>query len=174
MSHATLPDLSAMPDLEVEQRYLTFWSNNQLFGTPIADIVQITGMQEITRIPDLPAYVKGIISLRGDVLPILDMRMRMGNPEEAYTGRSCIIIANIQDTLLGFITDEVDEVLDIPQEQISPPPRLSDSTATAYLSGIGRLQKEGDKKEKLVLILDLPKLLTQNEFAALAQAVQEE
>lgn len=174
MRNSVLPDLFNMPDTEIEHRHLTFWSNNQLFGTPISDIVQIVGIQEITQLPDFPAYVKGIISLRGDVLPILDMRLRMGNPETPYTERSCIIIANIQDTTFGFIADEVDEVLDIPQEQISPPPRLSDHVSNAYLSGIGRLIQGDGKKEKVVLILDLSKLLSEREFSALAQATQTE
>lgn len=173
MNSSALLDPSNMPDPQMEQRYLTFWSNNQLFGAPISDIVQISGMQEITRLPDFPPYLKGVISLRGDVLPILDMRLRMGNPEASYTERSCIIIANIQDTLFGFITDEVDEVLDIPQEQISSPPRLSDSVSNDYLSGIGRLEKE-DEKKKVVLILNLSKLLNESEFSVLAQAVQKE
>lgn len=172
MNSSSLLDLSNMPDSEMEQRYLTFWSNNQLFGTSIADIVQIVGIQEITRIPDFPAYVKGIISLRGDVLPILDMRLRMGSPEAPYTERSCIIIANIQDTLFGFIADEVDEVMDIPRENISSPPRLSDSVSNAYLSGIGRLKKGEGEKERVVLILDLSKLLNESELSALAQAAQ--
>lgn len=174
MSRSTSPNFSNLSDSEKEQKYLTFWSNDQLFGAPIADIVQITEMQEITRLPDFPAYVKGIISLRGDVLPVIDIRLRMENPEVPYTKRSCIIIANIQDNQFGFITDAVGEVLGISQEQISSPPRLSDSAANSYLSGIGRLEKEENKKRSVVLILDLPKLLDESEFSTLAQAAQTE
>lgn len=174
MSGLALPDLLNSPGSETQQRYLTFWSNNQLFGAPIADIMQIVEIQEIVRLPDFPSYVKGVIILRGDILPILDMRLRMGNPEVPYTERSCIIVAAMGDILFGFIADEVDEVLYIPQEQISSPPRLSDQPSSAYLSGIGRLEKGEDERKKAVFILDLSKLLSERECSDLAQEVQNE
>ncbi len=170
MDHLNSPDLSTVRDSEMETRYLTFLSNDQLFAVSIADIVQIVGIQEITPLPEFPAYVKGIINLRGDILPIIDMRLRMGNPEAPYTERSCIIVAKIRNTLFGFIADRVEEVLDISPEQISPPPRLAGSGASEYLSGIGRLgMPEG---EKVVLLLDLPKFFSENELSVLAEVSQ--
>lgn len=155
---------------EMKGKYLTFWTDSQLFGVPIADVVQIVGMQRITIIPEYPYYAKGIINLRGSIIPVIDVRLRLNKPESEYTDHTCIIVTSVNNALFGFIVDEVDEVTpSIADEQISIPPRMGDSV-NQYLTGIARLQGN-DSKEEIVLLIDTAKILGEDEFQALMQAV---
>ncbi|WBY64342.1 chemotaxis protein CheW [Thermocaproicibacter melissae] len=154
---------------EGEQRYLTFWTASELYGIPISDVVQIISMQEITPLPDFPNYAKGVINLRGNIIPVIDMRIRLKKPEVEYTDNTCIIVTNIQDTYMGFIVDTVDQVTTIDPEDITPAPRVSKEVTNHYLTGIGQVN------DKVVLILDLSKILTESEFKQVTEtALQEE
>lgn len=151
---------------DMEGKFLTFWIHGQLFGISISDVVQIVGMQKITEVPDYPHYAKGIINLRGSIIPLIDIRLRLGKPEREYDDRTCIIVANIGDRYFGFIVDEVEEVSDIADDQISPPPQLEREPANPYLIGIARLEA-GAKGENIVLCLDVAKILGESELEAL-------
>lgn len=148
---------------ETRGKYLTFWADNQLFGIPIADVVQIVGVQTITSIPQFPDYAKGIIDLRGSIIPVIDVRLRLNKQEVPYDERTCIIVTSIQETLVGFIVDSVDEVAKIEDDNISNPPKLSKDTTNAYLIGIAKQQ------DKVVLLLDSKKILNDDEFAEITQ-----
>ncbi len=150
-----------------ERKFLTFWTDRELFGIPIADVVQIIGMQEITPLPDFPDYVKGVINLRGNIIPVIDMRIRLKKPEAEYTENTCIIVTGIRDALVGFIVDTVDEVTDIGAEAMTPAPKVSPSVTNRYLTGIGRL---GDR---VILLLDVSKILSGQEFAQIKQTADE-
>lgn len=152
---------------EMENKYLTFWTDGQIFGIPIYDVVQIIGIQEITPVPESPAYSKGIINLRGNIFPVIDVRIRFHKEEVPYDERTCIIVTNINGSYFGFIVDSVDEVTNIEKDQISPPPSLSLSanSYTAYLTGIGKL------KDKVVLLLDTSKILSEDELEAVKNSV---
>ena len=156
---------------EMEGKYLTFWTDGQLFGVPIADVVQIVGMQEITAIPEYPAYAKGIINLRGSIIPVIDVRLRLGKLEAEYNDRTCIIVTSVHDSYFGFIVDEVNEVTSIEDEQIAPPPKMSGDVTNRYLTGVARLET-ADGKEKIVLAIDTAKILGEDEFNSLAQAAR--
>lgn len=122
---------------ELDGKYLTFWTDGQLFGIPIINVVQIIQMQEITEIPDFPSYAKGIINLRGAMIPLIDIRLRLGKMPTDYNERTCIIVTNIQSLQVGLIVDEVNEVTDVAEESVSPPPRMSGGDYTSrYLTGI--------------------------------------
>jgi purine-binding chemotaxis protein CheW len=149
---------------EMQGKYLTFWTDRQLFGVPIADVVQIVGMQQITSIPDFPPYAKGIINLRGAIIPVIDVRLRFHKPEVSYNERTCIIVTHIQQNTAGLIVDAVDEVTDIDDSLISAPPKMSASELqAAYLTGIGKLE------QKIVLLLDIGKIVSEHEFETLSQ-----
>lgn len=150
-----------------EQKYLTFWTDGELFGIPISDVVQIISMQEITPLPDFPEYAKGVINLRGNIIPVIDMRIRLKKPETEYNESTCIIVTNIKDTYIGFIVDTVDEVVDIDDDNISPTPKVSKTVTNRYLTGIGQVGN------KVVLLLDLSKILSENEFMEVAQTAAE-
>jgi len=155
------PDLSTA---EMQGKYLTFWTDNQLFGVPIADVVQIVGIQQITTIPDFPSYAKGIINLRGAIIPVIDIRLRFHKPEVPYTERTCIIVTQIRQHAAGLIVDAVDEVTDIEDGMISVPPRMGAREPQAvYLTGIGQLD------QKIVLLLDVGKIVSEQEFETLVQ-----
>lgn len=151
-----------------EIKYLTFWTDKELFGIPISDVVQIISMQEITPLPDFPEYAKGVINLRGNIIPVIDMRIRLKKPETEYNESTCIIVTNIKDTYIGFIVDTVDEVVDIGDDDISPTPKVSKAVTNRYLTGIGQVG------EKVVLLLDLSKILSEDEFMEVAQTAAAE
>jgi purine-binding chemotaxis protein CheW len=144
-------------------KYLTFWTDNQLFGVPISDVVQIIGIQEITPIPEFPDYAKGVIDLRGSIIPVIDVRIRFGKEEAEYDERTCIIVTNIENSYIGFIVDSVDEVTDIDDDAISAPPKVSRDSTNAYLTGIGKVEN------RVVLLLDTEKILSQNEVELVSQ-----
>lgn len=160
-----LSNVEPAPVSELESKYLTFFTDEQLFGIPIAEVVQIIGMQKITEIPEFPEYAKGIINLRGEIIPIIDVRIRLCKPVKEYNDRTCIIVTDIKGSSFGFVVDEVDEVTEILDEVISAPPQMGGETATRYLTGVAKL------KEKIVLIMDIRKLLGEQEFASLSQTV---
>lgn len=141
----------------VEGKYLTFFTDNQLFGVPIADVVQIVGIQKITPVPEFPLYAKGIINLRGSIIPVIDVRLKFNKQEIPYTEKTCIVVTNINETEMGFVVDSVDEVANISPNQISAPPRMSVDYANSYLTGIGQLQN------KVVLLLNTNKMINDDD-----------
>lgn len=152
---------------DMEGKYLTFWTEGQLFGIPITEVVQIIGMQKITEIPDSPAYAKGIINLRGTIIPVFDIRLRFGKLESDYTDRTCVIVSTVGERSFGFIVDGVNEVANLPDAYISPPPQLGDDRVNQYLTGIAR--QEENSGERIILLINTKKLLGENEYNLLTQ-----
>lgn len=148
---------------DTDNKFLTFFCDNQIFGIPIVHVVQIVGMQKITSIPESPDYAKGMINLRGSIIPVIDTRLRLKKPEIQYDERTCIIISNIGELTTGFIVDGVDEVIGVNQDLIIPPPKSSVDTVNQYIIGIVNIQN------KLVLIMDIQKLFTPSEIERLRQ-----
>ncbi len=136
---------------DTKGKYLTFFIDGQPFGIPISEVVQIIGIQEITEIPEYPVYAKGVIHLRGSMIPVIDFRLRLGKPETPYTERTCIIVLSIGGLGFGLIVDEVDEVTAISEAEIASPPNIS-AEADSYLTGVARLH------EKTVLLIWAAKL----------------
>ena len=151
---------------EMKGKYLTFWTEDQLFGMPIKDVVQIVGMQKITTVPEYPYYAKGIINLRGSIVPLIDMRLRLSKPEKEYDDRTCIIVTSVNNKNFGLIVDQVEEVTDISDDVITAPPAVSGSAVSQYLTGVARMA------DKLVLTIDTAKILGEEEFDALMQPAQ--
>lgn len=104
------------------ERFLTFSSNGLNIGVSTNYVIEIITNHVITVLPLVPDYVKGIINLRGQIIPIIDIRLRMGNPSIDYTNSTCIIVLNIDSVQIGIIVDDVQQVMDIDQSQISPVP----------------------------------------------------
>ena len=153
------------PDLE--SKWLTFWLDGQLFGSSILHVEQIVSMMPITEVPEYPHYAKGIINIRGTIVPLIDLRLRLGKEEAVYTDHTCIIICRIGEDQIGFIADAVDAVLTIRPEQISAPPQIGEDAANRYLIGIARLADDGG--EKLVLCMDTTKVLLRDELEELTR-----
>ena len=154
-------------DRDLMEKWLTFWLDGQLYAFPVTHVEGILGMLPITTVPEYPAYAKGVIDLRGTIVPVLDLRLRFGKKEAAYTDKTCIINCRVAEKNIGFIVDEVDAVLSISGEMISNPPHMVEDPAKRYLTGIARVPTE--EKEKIVLCLDATKVLQQDEIERLTK-----
>ena len=149
------------------EKWLTFWLDGQLYGSAIVHVEQIVSMMPITAVPEYPSYAKGVIDLRGTIVPVIDLRLRFGKSEAAYTEQTCIITCRVEEDLIGFIVDAVDAVIDIDEQAISPPPRVSEDPAARYLIGIARVKGDNGAKDKIVLCLDATKILRREEIRSL-------
>lgn len=136
-------------------RYLTFMLGEEAYCMEISVITEIIGILPITKIPELPAYARGIVNLRGKIIPVVDVRLRLNKPEREYDGRTCVIVVDIGEMPAGLIVDQVAEVDTIPPADISLP---ADITKNPYISGIGKVKTE------VKLILDCKRLFG-NEIA---------
>ena len=140
------------------EKYLTFLIDKQFYAFHINDVVEIIEMVEITPVPEFPDYAKGIINLRGVLIPIIDVRMRFCKNEVDYNERTCIIILNLKGIQVGFIVDTVDEVIDIDKENISGVPKISDKKTRKYIEGVGKLTN------KIVMLVNAQKMLNDEEM----------
>jgi len=136
-----------------EDEYLTFLIGQEEYGIEIRYVTEIIGIQNITEVPDMPPFIKGVINLRGKVIPVMDVRLRFGVEARPYDDRTCIVVINIGDTLVGLIVDRVFEVLDIPKTDLEPPPRVRKGEESRFIQGMGKV---GDKVK---IILNAEKLL---------------
>jgi purine-binding chemotaxis protein CheW len=141
-----------------KDKYLTFRIAGEEYGVEIACVIEIVTAQKITEVPDMPDYLKGVINLRGRVVPVIDVRTRFRLPARPYDDRTCFIVVQIQDMSVGLAVDSVCDVLLIPGPQVSPPPRLASGPATRYIRGMGRAG------EAVKILLDVTKLLLETEL----------
>mgnify|MGYP001205208346 FL=1 len=144
-------------------QFLTFALGQEEYGVEILKIQEIKGFSAITPLPNAPAYVKGVLNLRGTIVPIVDLRKKFGMPEEAYTTFTVIVVVRVQGQVMGFIVDAVSDVLTVTGADIQPTPDLQGQVDTSFLTG---LAKAG---EKLVILLDIDKVLTTAERVAAIQ-----
>ena len=151
-----------------EGKYLTFSLADEEYGIGILKIKEIIGMLPITSVPQTPEFVKGVINLRGKVIPVMDLRLRFGMPPIEYSERTCIIVVEIagaSGTLsTGVIVDAVSEVIAIKDEDIEDTPEFGTTLDTEFISGMA--QKDGGIK----ILLDIDSVLTPNERATLPSA----
>lgn len=104
-----------------KDRYLTFQLAEENYGLDIGDVIEIIGIQKITKVPDMPPFIKGVINLRGQVIPVMDMRFRFQLPPQEYDDRTCIVVTEVAHKTMGVVVDRVNEVVDIPESQVAPP-----------------------------------------------------
>jgi purine-binding chemotaxis protein CheW len=152
-------------------KYLTFELGDEYYGLEILKVQEIIGMQPITRVPRTPQFVRGVINLRGKVIPVIDLRAKFDLPQQEDTDRTCTIVVQIaqkgQQVITGIIVDEVSEVMDISADQIQPPPALGTSVDTEFIMGMGKVG------EHVVMLLDIDRALSSGEFEAIGQAAQQ-
>ncbi len=137
----------------LKDKYLTFRLAEEDYGIEIRYVTEIICIQKITEIPNVPEYVKGVINLRGKVVPVIDMRMRFNMPNIDYTDRTCIIVTNYQDTAVGLLIDMVKEVVNIDEKGIDTHDKISISSDNPFIQGIGKA--DGEVK----IILDIKEVL---------------
>jgi len=133
-------------------RFLTFQLDNEVYGIEIRYVTEIIGIQSITELPELPDYIRGIINIRGKIIPVMDVRLRFKKSFKEYNDRTCVIIVNINEVSIGLIVDSVSEVVSIPKTEIVAPPEIG-KEGNKFIKGVG---KSG---EDIKLLLDCEKLL---------------
>lgn len=146
-------------------RFLTFSLGKETYGIEIKYVTEIIGIQAITEIPELPEYIKGIINLRGKIIPVMDVRLRFKKEPRAYNDRTCVIVIDIKDISIGLIVDSVSEVLSIPEQDIVEPPQMNKGFNNRYIKRIGKVGND------VKLLLDCEKLLTEDELENLSEAL---
>jgi purine-binding chemotaxis protein CheW len=139
-------------------RYLTFSLEKEEFGIAINFVNEIIGMQKINDIPEVSSFVKGVINLRGSIIPIIDMRLKFKKQPAEYDDRTCIVIVDISGISAGLIVDKVAEVVNIDDSQIAAPPDYRTGFQNRYINGIGKM------KDSIILLLDCEKLFKEDEL----------
>ena len=117
-------------------RFLTFYIEDVLYSLPLSHVIEIIGIQHITHIPHVPHYIKGIVNLRGKVVPISDVRLKFGQPERPYDDKTCIVIVLINDMNVGLIVDSVAEVVTLEKSNTAPQPLTEKRAGENYLDSI--------------------------------------
>ena len=136
-----IKELDLIEDTQ-KDRYLTFSLGSESYGIEIRYVTEIVGIQTITKVPELLDYVKGVINLRGKIVPVMDMRLRFRKEEITYNERTCIIIIDILDTTIGLIVDGVSEVITILEQDIEDKPNMNKTINNQYISKIGKVGNE--------------------------------
>lgn len=146
-----------------EGKYLTFVLGKEEYGLEILKVKEIIGMMDITSVPNVPSYVKGVINLRGKVIPVVELRLKFGMESIPYTERTCIIVVDVQVkgrlALVGIVVDAVSEVLNINREEIENTPNFGTEMDTSYILGMAKV------KGQVKILLDIDQVLDNSEMA---------
>lgn len=155
----------------VPGKYIVFSIDNEKFGIHVLNIREIIGMTEITPVPGVPDFIKGVINLRGKILPVIDFRLKVGMPPRDYDDRTCIIIVEVdfeeENIPIGVIVDRVEEVVELKEDEIDPPPNFGLRLDTTFISGMAKHEKG------VITLLNISLLLTEAEKTILAEQVEE-
>ena len=144
-------------------KYLTFRLDDEDYGLEILKVREIIGVMDITAVPRTPGYIKGVINLRGKVIPVIDLRLKFGLTEAAHTEETCIIVVDVGGVEMGIIVDEVSEVQDILESDIEDSPSFGVSINTDFILGMGKCNGQ------VTILLDISNVLTQEDLGALAE-----
>ena len=161
-------------DVNEKQRnkYVTFKSGHEYFGLKIEYVNESIVYQEITEIPESDDYIKGLINLRGKIIPVIDVRVRFKQEQLEYTDRTCIIIVNVNDIVVGLIVEKIAEVVEIKEEDILPPPSIviggDEKVQNKYVYAIGKV---GDSVK---LLVDPDRILKDEDISLMEQAMEEQ
>jgi len=159
---------------EKENKFLTFCLGQEEYGVEILRVREIIGIIGITPLPQMPEYVKGVINLRGKIIPVIELRTKFALPSVEYTEATCVIVVEVSEDndsdhfQMGVIVDSVSEVLDIDRDDIEPAPRFGSALKTEYILGMGKVSQAD--REKVIILLDIDKVMTQEDLASLSSA----
>ncbi|RMF93556.1 MAG: chemotaxis protein CheW [Nitrospinota bacterium] len=145
-------------------KFLTFFLAGEEYGIEILKVHEIIGMMPITRVPRTPPFIRGVLNLRGKVIPIIDLRLKFGMEAREQTDETCIIVVQVQGVETGIIVDKVSEVLDITDEEIEETPNFGIEVNTDYILGIGKTE------DRVKILLDIDKVLSTGEVVELHSA----
>jgi len=151
-------------------KFLTFLMANEKYGLEILKVREIIGIMDVTPVPTTPSFVRGVINLRGKVIPVVDLRLKFKMEAKENTQRTCIIVVHLarapQEMIMGIIVDEVSEVLDIDQDQIEPPPSFGADIRTDFILGMGKVN------QKVVTMLDIDRVLSEREIVLVEKSAE--
>ncbi|NNM80769.1 MAG: chemotaxis protein CheW [Gallionella sp.] len=145
--------------------FLTFTLGNEEYGIDILKVQEIRGYDAVTRIANTPEFIKGVINLRGIIVPIVDMRIKFRLTQISYDQFTVVIILSLGHRIVGIVVDSVSDVLTLKPEQIRPTPELSAALDTRYILGLGTVD------ERMLILVDIEKLMSSSEMALIAEAV---
>jgi purine-binding chemotaxis protein CheW len=147
-----------------ELKVIVFSLGSETYGVEVGQVRSIERMMPMTRVPKTPAFVKGVIQLRGSVVPVIDLRGRFGLEETEYTDNTRIIIVSINDMEVGLIVDNATDVIDIDEDRIEDPPEIVGGIKAKYLRGVAKLDDD-----RLIVLLNLVEVLNKDEIVQLEQ-----
>jgi purine-binding chemotaxis protein CheW len=166
MSEATIGGAAAVAAAKAG-KYLTFNMGKEVYGIEILKVQEIIGMMPVTRVPKTPEFVRGVINLRGKVIPVIELRRKFGMEKREDTDRTCIVVVQVAcatgTVTMGLLVDEVSEVLNVGQEQIEAPPSFGANVDTDFILGMGKVG------QKVLMLLDADKVLSSEELVLAAQ-----
>ncbi|ATZ11834.1 chemotaxis protein CheW [Erwinia amylovora] len=143
----------------VGQEFLVFTLGEEEYGIDILKVQEIRGYDQVTRIANTPAFIKGVTNLRGVIVPIIDLRIKFAQPDVEYNDNTVVIVLNLEQRVVGIVVDGVSDVLSLTQDQIRPSPEFAVTMSTEYLTGLGALG------ERMLILVDIEKLLGSEDMA---------
>lgn len=149
-------------------KFLTFLLQDEEYGLEILKVREIMGLMEITTVPQTPDYVRGVINLRGQVIPVVDLRLKFGMDEGEDDKRTCIIVVDVGGVMMGIVVDTVSEVMDINSSEIEATPSFGTELNTDYILGMGKVAG------KVKILLDIDKVLTSEELVMMSEMQKKE
>lgn len=159
MSLAVTPSESSASRAAAPAEFLTFTLGAEEYGVDILKVQEIRGYDTVTRIPDAPEFIKGVINLRGTIVPVVDMRLKFKLGKAEYNELTVMIILNVAGRVVGMVVDGVSDVVALTAEQIRPAPEFGAQVGTQFLTGIGTLDK------RMLILVDIEKLMTSADMA---------
>lgn len=147
-------------------KYLTFALADEEYGLEILQVREIIGLIDITTVPRMPDFVKGVVNLRGKIIPVIDLRLKFGMSGIEYSRETCIIVLSIRNNLVGIIVDNVCEVLDIGQDKIELVPSFGMNINTDFIMGMGKVENS------VVILLNIERVMTQEEMTLIDEMVE--
>ncbi|ALE96755.1 chemotaxis protein CheW [Serratia marcescens] len=156
---AGLAAVSKLAGETVGQEFLIFTLGNEEYGIDILKVQEIRGYDQVTRIANTPAFIKGVTNLRGVIVPIIDLRVKFSQQSVSYDENTVVIVLNFGQRVVGIVVDGVSDVLSLIAEQIRPAPEFAVTLATEYLTGLGSLG------ERMLILVDIEKLLSSEEMS---------
>jgi purine-binding chemotaxis protein CheW len=155
----------------VTNQYLTFKLGDEVFALDISKVREVLDFTTVTKVPQTPDFMRGVINLRGNVVPVVDMRLKFGLPQTEKTVNTCVIITEIEvdgeTTVVGAMADSVQEVLDLEPNEIEPPPKIGTKLNTDFIHGMGK------RDDQFIMILNIDKVFSSDELA-IAQELENE
>ena len=152
---------------DIEGKFLTFVLGEEIYGIEILKAREIIGLMDITTVPQTPDYMKGVINLRGKVIPVIDLRKKFSMQEGVHTQETCVIVVEVNSSSIGLIVDSVSEVSDITGEEIENAPSYGQGIDTSFIMGLGKV------KNKIIILLDIDAVLSTEELEMVEELAEE-